>query len=66
MSELYYGILVLSLAIVILFLTAFPFMWMRNYAVVKALTITKPITYWTSLILMMFVCGFLVGSRSSN
>tara|TARA_Y100000034_G_C6909389_1_gene423344 strand:- start:2686 stop:2907 length:222 start_codon:yes stop_codon:yes gene_type:complete len=47
-------------------LMAFPFMWMWNYAVVAALTIANPISYWPAFCLMFFIGLFLAKSNSSS
>jgi len=43
---------------------AWPFMWIWNYAVVSAVTVTAPIGYWTAFWLMVFVIVWLAGSNS--
>jgi hypothetical protein len=46
-------------------LLAFPFMWLWNYAVVAALTVAKPITFWPAFWLMVFISA-LTSSRSGK
>jgi hypothetical protein len=48
----------------VLLLLAWPFMFLWNYAVVSAITIAKPIGYWVSFWLMIFISVFIVGSKS--
>lgn len=47
-------------------LLAWPFMWLWNYAVVQAISVTNPITYWPAFWLMLFISLFCVGSRTSS
>lgn len=46
--------------------TAFPFMWLWNFAVVAALSIAQPITYWPAFWLMLFTGLFVKASKSSG
>lgn len=62
---LFVGAIMLALVMGLSLLTAFPFMWLWNYAVVGAITVAKPIEYWVAYWLMTFVSFFLV-SRSSS
>ena len=55
------GIVVAALVCLLL---AWPFMLLWNYAVVAALTIVKPINYWTAFWLMLFLSFFIVGYNS--
>jgi len=57
------SMIVLSVAMCLLM--AWPFMWIWNYAVVSAVTVTKPIGYWVAFWLMLFVSLFVAGSKSS-
>lgn len=57
------SVIVLSAATCLLM--AWPFMWIWNYAVVSAVTVTKPIGYWVAFWLMLFVSLFVAGSKSS-
>ena len=50
----------------VLLLLAFPFMWVWNYAVVSALTIAAPLTYWKSFALMIFMSAFVLPGRVSS
>ena len=52
--------------IVLVLLFAFPFMWLWNYAVVSAVSVAQPITYWVALCLMTFLSAFVASSRSSS
>tara|TARA_Y100000034_G_C6677313_1_gene297609 strand:+ start:321 stop:566 length:246 start_codon:yes stop_codon:yes gene_type:complete len=45
---------------------AWPFMWMWNYAVVKALTVSSPIEYWPAFWLMLFISAFCIGAKTSG
>ena len=65
---LFCGVLVVAIAAacVLSLLLAWPFMWLWNYAVVAAITVAKPIAYWTAVCLMMFMSAFVVGVRSSK
>lgn len=48
-------------------LLAWPFMWIWNYAVVSALTVAKPITYWPAFWLSVFIgMCFSRGSSSKS
>ena len=57
---------VLAIAVVCCFVLAWPFMWMRNYAVVSAVSVANPISYWPSFWLMVFISLFLIGSNQGN
>lgn len=52
--------------ILALMAVALPFMWIWNYAVVAAVTVAKPIGYWTAFWLIVFLSVFVVDSRSSS
>ena len=52
-----------AIATVVMLLMAFPFMWIWNRAVVEAITIARPIDYWTAFWLMTFICVFLAGTK---
>lgn len=45
---------------------ALPFMWIWNYAVVSAIEIAKPITYWPAFWLAFFLSMFVKSSSSST
>lgn len=45
---------------------AWPFMLLWNYAVVSAITIANPISYWVAFWLMMFIALFVSSTRSSS
>ena len=47
-------------------LLAYPFMWMWNYAVVKAVSVANPIDYWVAFTLMIFISLFISSSSSSK
>lgn len=51
-------LITILLAVVIIgllgLLFAFPFMWIWNFAVVKAITVANPISYWTAYLLALF------------
>lgn len=53
--------LVLVIAVAFCLLMAWPFMWIWNYAVVSAIDIANPITYWIAFWLMLFISLFVVG-----
>lgn len=57
--------LVFAVVAVLAFIMAWPFMWLWNYAVVSALTVAKPITYWPAFWLMLFTGMFISGNRVS-
>lgn len=64
-------ILIATLTLVLLaagfcLLLAYPFMVMWNYAVVEAVSVARPITYWPAFCLMMFLSLFLVKSGTSS
>lgn len=50
----------------IMLLCAYPFMWIWNYAVVGAISVAKPIDYWTSFWLAMFFAGLKSNTSSSK
>ena len=52
--------------VIISLILAWPFMWLWNGAVVEALTVAKPIGYWVSFCLIIFVSAFLAKSNSSK
>ena len=56
---------VLLVAVASCLLLAWPFMLIWNYAVVAAVTMTKPIEYWVAFWLMLFLSLFIVGSKTS-
>lgn len=45
---------------------ALPFMWIWNYAVVSAIEIARPITYWPAFWLAFFLSMFVKSSSSST
>lgn len=47
-------------------LLAWPFMWIWNYAVVSALAVAKPITYWPAFWLSVFIGAFLGRNAASK
>lgn len=57
---------IILLIILVTFAMAFPFMWMWNYAIVKAITVASPITYWPAYWMMLFINLWIGGSRSSS
>lgn len=59
-------LVVVVVTVVLCLLIAWPFMWMWNYAVVSAVTVTEPISYWVAFCLMMFISMFAVSSRTSS
>lgn len=61
------GLTLVTVAVVsaISLLMAWPFMWLWNGAVVEALTIAKPITYWVSFCLSCFI-GLFVRTTSTS
>jgi hypothetical protein len=65
------GIVLLFMAVVVLVLgmsliTAWPFMWLWNYAVVSSVTIAKPITYWVAFWLSFFLSFFVLPHSSTS
>ena len=56
----------IAFAVVCCLLLAWPFMWMWNFAVIGAVTVAKPISYWIAFWLMLFISIFVAGSRSSS
>lgn len=44
-------------------LVAWPFMWIWNFAVVAAVSVAKPISYWIAFWLMVFCGTFIAGSN---
>lgn len=54
----------LSLVAAVALLMAWVFMWLWNGAVVEALTVAKPIEYWTAFWLTFFL-GIFVRAKSS-
>ncbi len=59
------AIFILGIAGWIALLAAWPFMWGWNFAVVQAVSVAQPITYWPAFVLMWFM-GFLIAARRSN
>ena len=57
---------VIAFAIVFGLLLAWPFMWIWNYAVVAAVSVTKPIGYWIAFWLMMFISLFVAGGNNNR
>ena len=43
-------------------LLAFPFMWIWNYAVIAAVSVANPITYWNAFWLSIFMNAYVAGS----
>jgi hypothetical protein len=58
------GVLLFVTVATLLF--AFPFMWMWNYAVVSALTVAKPISYWVAFCLMWFISIFIAANNNNS
>lgn len=56
----------LILVTVLIFILAFAFMHMWNYAVVQAVSIAQPISYWVAMVLMFFVSLFIVSNNRSK
>jgi uncharacterized protein (DUF2062 family) len=54
---------IIAIVALALFLT-FPFMWMWNYAVVGAITVTRPIDFEKALVLMLFISMFFCSRNS--
>lgn len=52
--------------VLLMMIFAWPFMWIWNYAVVNALTIAKPITYWTAFWLSLFLSLYVRTSLPSS
>jgi hypothetical protein len=50
---------VIDFLAVICMLLAWPFMWMWNYAVVQAISVANPISYWPAFWLMAFISIFV-------
>lgn len=58
------AILLIAAGIAMVF--AFPFMWMWNYAVVEAVSVARPITFWPAFWLMMFCSSFSSSHAKSS
>ncbi len=55
----------ISIVFIMSLIMAFPIMWLWNYAVVIAITIAKPITYWVAFCLLL-ISGILIKSGSTS
>ena len=70
MDSLLFGLAALVLAVAVVagvsLLLAWPFMWIWNYAVVSAVTIANPVSYWVAFWLMVFFSSWIAGSKSSS
>ncbi len=55
-----------ALAFGICFVIALPFMLLWNFAVVSAISVAKPISYWVAFWLMLFFSLFVVGTNSGS
>jgi hypothetical protein len=62
------GVIFILLVMVILLglLMAWPFMWIWNYAVVAALSVANPITYWQAYWLSVFTTLVFRSQTSSG
>ena len=58
--------LILAICAAFGLLLAWPFMWLWNYAMVEAISIAMPLTYWPAYCLLLLVSFFLVGSHSGS
>jgi hypothetical protein len=56
---------ILVIVPILCLLMGFPFMWIWNFAVVSAISIAKPITFWQSFWLMMFITIFVKSHNAS-
>lgn len=52
--------------VIIAILMAYPFMLIWNYAVVAAIDVANPITFWQAFWLSLFCSMFLSGNRASR
>ena len=52
-------VIVVVVVLAISIVTAWPFMWIWNYAVCAAVTVAAPITYWQAFWLAVFFGGFV-------
>ncbi len=59
-------VLIIAVIVLCVLFGGYPFMWIWNYAVVKALTIAKPIEYWPAFWLAMFFAAFVRGNMFSG
>jgi hypothetical protein len=60
------GIVFVVVYILLLLIFAYPFMLLWNYAVVAAISVAKPIGYWVSCCLMIFISFFMIGSKNGS
>lgn len=58
--------IMIPIAAAICFVLAWPFMWLWNYAMVKAVTVCQPITYWPAFWLMILISMFFLSSSSGK
>lgn len=63
--EVFVKIVALFVLIAVLaILLTFPFMWIWNYAVVAAISIAKPISFWVAFWLSFFIGAYCKCSNS--
>lgn len=60
------SLIIFGVVVAIGLLFAFPFMWIWNYAIVKAITIANPIDYWTAYLLTLFIGLFFRAQISTK
>lgn len=66
MDKVMVVVFTLILCMIIAFVMALPFMLLWNYAVVAAFTIVKPINYWVSVCLMIFMNCWIAGAKAQT
>lgn len=66
MEKLILVIGVLAFVVLVSFAMAFPFMWIWNFAIVKAISIANIITYWPAYWMMLFINIWVGTSVSQN
>jgi hypothetical protein len=67
MKEAIFAVIgIITLIVLLTFAMAFPFMWIWNYAIVKAVTIANVVSYWPAYWMMLFVNIWIGTSVSKN
>lgn len=66
MPLLVFGVAVIVVLALASLVMTWPFMWVWNYAIVSAISVANPISYWVAFWLNLFLLYFLTRSGSNN
>jgi len=66
----YLSLVTIAILVVVTFalMATWPFLWIWNFAVVAALTVAKPLTYWRAFWLLVLLASFpgYIATRSTE